>query len=212
MFGSGVIFLKSLRQEKDTLTLTIRLVTKQDAEKILKIYKPIVENSAISFELTPPTLVDMQQRINDLSSHFPWLVGEAEQMLLGYAYASPHRSRAAYQWSVDVSAYVHPQGRRSGIGRVLYETLFKILALQGFYNAYAGIALPNPASVGFHEALGFQKVGVYQQVGYKLGEWHDVGWWELTLQARITNPAPPSDMATVQVAPGWAALFENPVS
>jgi L-amino acid N-acyltransferase YncA len=110
---------------------------------------------------------------------------------LGYAYAGPHRARAAYQWSLDASVYVHAQYQRRGIGRALYTSLFKIVTLQGYYNVYAGITLPNPGSVGLHEALGFRPVGVYRAVGYKLGAWYDVGWWHLALRPANTPPELP---------------------
>jgi L-amino acid N-acyltransferase YncA len=133
---------------------------------------------------------------------------------VGYAYASKHRERAAYQWSVDVSIYIRPHAHRRGIGRALYTSLFRVLALQGFYHAYAGITLPNPASVGLHEALGFQPVGVYQAVGFKLGAWHDVGWWRLLLRPLAEDPRRPVELPTlvtsaefpVAVASGLAFL------
>ena len=107
----------------------------------------------------------------------------------GYAYASRHRDRAAYQWSIDVSVYVRADAHRRGIGRALYAALLRIVVAQGFYNAYAGITLPNPASVGLHESFGFRPVGMYRRVGHKLGAWHDVGWWALDLQPRPASPA-----------------------
>ena len=114
--------------------------------------------------------------------------------MLGYAYASRHRERAAYQWSVDVSVYVRADAHRRGIGRALYTALLRIVTAQGFYGAYAGITLPNASSVGLHEAMGFRAVGVYRAVGYKLGAWHDVGWWDL--DARCTpGVAPPPPLA-----------------
>ena len=131
------------------------------------------------------------------------MVCEEHGVLLGYAYASPHRARAAYQWSVDVSVYVHAQARRAGVGRALYRSLFSLLTLQRFYQAYAGITLPNPASVGLHEGLGFQPVGVYHAVGYKLGAWHDVGGEQLPLRERTTSPDPPADLGTVRDTPAW---------
>jgi L-amino acid N-acyltransferase YncA len=123
--------------------------------------------------------------------------------VLGYAYASQHRSRPAYQWSVDVSVYVQAQARRTGVGRALYQSLFALLALQGFYNAYAGITLPNPGSVGLHEAVGFQPIGVYRAVGYKLGSWHDVGWWQLALRKHTIPAEPPVDLHLVRGPPAW---------
>ena len=110
---------------------------------------------------------------------------------VGDAYASQHRVRRAYQWSVDVAVYVAPNHQRGGIARGLYCRLFELLRQQGYYNAYAGIALPNPASVGFHESMGFRPVGVYEQVGFKAGKWVDVGWWQLELQAKPAEPGEP---------------------
>jgi phosphinothricin acetyltransferase len=181
----------------------IRLATANDAEQIQAIYAPNVIYTAISFELEPPTVDDMRQRIVRTIQRWPWLVCEHAGEVLGYAYASEHRARAAYQWSVDVSVYVHAQVHRAGIGRALYSSLFKLLALQGFYNAYAGITLPNPGSVGLHESLGFHPIGVYRGVGYKLGAWHDVGWWELTLQAHTVPPEPLKDFRTLRTSPAW---------
>src|SRR5688572_19468393 len=124
---------------------TIRRATPADAEAILAIYTPIVLHSAISFEFVPPSQETMQARIRQTTEHFPWLVLEQEARLLGYAYASRHRERAAYQWTVDVSVYVHPDARRQRVGHRLYTTLFALLRTQGFYLACAGITLPNPA-------------------------------------------------------------------
>ena len=188
-------------------TPLIRLATAHDAAQIQAIYGPIVSQTAVSFEANPPTVDEMRQRIVDTLRSFPWLVCERQGTILGYVYASKHRVRAAYQWSVDVSAYVHTQARRMGVGRALYGSLFKILALQGFYNAYAGIALPNPASVGLHEAMGFKSVGVYNAVGYKLNAWHDVGWWHLALRPKTVPPQPLLDLRQVlESTEGQAAI------
>src|SRR5205085_974289 len=127
----------------------------------------------------PPSLDVMQARITQTVPHLPWLVCEKDDLIRGYAYASPHRARAAYQWSVDVTVYVREGQRRRGVGQALYASLFRLLVLQGYYNAYAGITLPNPASVGLHESLGFFPIGIYREVGFKLEQWHDVGWWQL---------------------------------
>ncbi len=185
---------------------TIRLATERDAGQVQAIYAPNVRDSAISFEVETPPVSEMRERIVETLRQYPWLVCERDGEVLGYVYASKHASRAAYQWSVDVSVYIHERRRRSGVGRALYTSLFKILRLQGFYNAYAnayaGITLPNEASVGLHEALGFRPVGVYRAVGYKLGAWHDVGYWRLALQELAKAPAPP---ASVQLAQGYAA-------
>jgi L-amino acid N-acyltransferase YncA len=125
----------------------------------------------------------------------------------GYAYAGAHRSRTAYQWSVDVSIYVGDGMQRRGVGRALYTALFGVLRGQGFYNAYAGATLPNPASVGLHEAVGFERVGVYREVGYKFGAWHDVIWWSLPLQPKAAQPAPPIPFAEFRHRPECAAAL-----
>jgi len=183
------------------MTATIRLATEADAEGIVAIYAPIVRETAISFEVEAPDVNAMRRRIAETLAHLPWLICERRGEVLGYAYASTHRTRAAYQWSVDVSVYVHARIRRSGVGKALYTSLLRFLDLQGFYNVYAGITLPNPASVRLHESLKFQPVGVYRAVGYKLGAWHDVGWWHLALRPHAVPPGPPVDFGQIQDAP-----------
>jgi L-amino acid N-acyltransferase YncA len=186
------------------MVTTIRVAAPQDAAAILDIYAPIVRDTAISFELEPPSLSEMQKRIEDTLLQWPWLVCDRQGEVLGYVYATRHRARAAYQWSVDVSVYIRDGMRRTGIGRALYTSLFELLILQQFHNCYAGITLPNPGSVGLHEVLGFQPVGVYRQVGYKGAAWHDVGWWQLTLPAERSSPAPPIAFARlIENAGAW---------
>jgi len=174
-----------------------------DAAQVAAIYAPSVTASATSFEYTPPDAVEMAARIASNLAYAPYLVSDVGGGLLGFAYAAKHRDRAAYQWSVDVSVYIHERARRQGVGRALYTSLFALLRLQGFYTAHAGIALPNPASVGLHEALGFQPVGVYRSVGFKRGGWHDVGWWQLPLRERTGTPDPPRSLAEAQRDPEW---------
>jgi phosphinothricin acetyltransferase len=168
----------------------IRLATASDAEAIAAIYHPIVAGTAISFETDPPGPREIERRIGETLAFAPWLVDQSEDgAVRGYAYASRHRERAAYRWSVDVTCYVHAAHRRKHVGRALYQALFALLRLQGFHAAHAGITLPNAASVALHESLGFVPVGVYRAVGFKLGAWHDVGWWQLELLPRNAQPA-----------------------
>lgn len=176
----------------------IRLAGPTDAAGIAAIYAPIVRETVISFERTPPDVDEMATRIRKTIPTYPWLVCEHDGDIVGYAYASAHRSREAYQWSVDVSVYVHPDHRRSGIGQGLYESLFTLLQEQGFYNAYAGIALPNPASVGLHESLGFEAIGTYRNVGYKNDAWQDVGWWHRRLHSADDDPIPPLSLTELK--------------
>ena len=169
----------------------VRLATTADAAGIHEIYAPEVIETPISFEVVPPGIEEMARRIRETTATYPWLVCEDNGTILGYAYAGSHHSRAAYRWSIDVSVYLHRQARRQGLGRALYTALLDILPRQGFYRAFAGITLPNPASVGVHEAMGFKPVGVYHHAGFKHGAWYDVGWWELPLQPLVAAPAEP---------------------
>jgi phosphinothricin acetyltransferase len=169
----------------------IRPATPADAAAIAAIYAPYVLNSPASFEIAPPDEDEMRGRIERVTEFYPWLVAEGPDGMEGYAYASRHRERTAYQWSVDVSAYVAPNRHRRGLGRRLYTVLLDVLSRQGFANAFAGITMPNAASVGLHQAMGFELVGVYRQVGYKLGSWHDTSWWQLSLNQNHTEPAAP---------------------
>jgi L-amino acid N-acyltransferase YncA len=190
------------------VTITIRAVSAADADDIAAIYAPYVRDTAISFELVPPTGEDMRERIRSMAVSYPWLVCAAGGSVLGYAYASRHRERAAYRWAVDVSVYIRVEAHRRGIGRALYAALLRLVAAQRFCTAYAGITLPNASSVGLHEAMGFQPVGVYRAVGYKLGAWHDVGWWDLVLQKQPANPAEPHPIGALYGTPEWDAALE----
>lgn len=187
------------------MAVSLRLARPDDASAVLAIYGPIVVSSPATFEVVVPSEAEVRRRIEDTLANWPWVVCEEEEGALhGYAYAARHRERWAYQWSADVSVYVAPQAHRRGVGRALYTAVFDILRLQGYCNAYAGITLPNAASVGLHEALGFSHLGVYRRVGYKLGEWHDVGWWHRPIRPLPEAPEPPSPMsmlaATAEVA------------
>ena len=176
----------------------IRLATPADGERIAAIYAPNVTDRATSFELTPPDAAEMNRRAAAVMARTPWLVAQGgDGQVIGYAYASPHRDRHAYQWSVEVSAYVDGNAHRSGQGRALYEALFAILVAQGFVNAYAGITLPNPASVGFHEAMGFRRIGTYEGIGWKFGRWHDVVWLHRPLAPRLPEMQPPRPLQEV---------------
>ncbi len=179
------------------MTGMIRVAAERDAEAIAGIYAPAVTDSSTSFELMPPDAEEMRRRILAVLPLYPWLVYESSEAVLGYVYATTHKERAAYRWSVDVSAYIRHDAHRRGIARALYTALFEILAIQGYRNAYAGATLPNPGSVHLHEAMGFEQVGVYHQVGYKFGKWHDVAWFERQLAERVIDPSEPIAFATL---------------
>lgn len=173
----------------------LRLAGPDDAEACREIYRPAIETAATSFETEVPSEGTFAERIVSTLEVYPWLVAVADGGdVAGYASACRHRERQAYQWCAEVSAYVSPQHFRRGVGRRLYETLFACLSAQGFHNAYAGITLPNDTSVAFHEALGFEPVGVYRDIGFKMGVWHDVGWWALRLR-NDRSPQPPRALA-----------------
>ncbi|MDB5082413.1 MAG: family acetyltransferase [Chloroflexi bacterium] len=192
----------------------LRVATIEDAAQVQAIYGPVVEHTVISFEFEPPTVTEIEQRITKTLDILPWLVCEYRGEVIGYAYASKHQERAAYQWAANVSAYVTEASRGTGVGRALYSALMPILVAQGLYNAFAGITLPNAASVGLHEALGFTPLGVYRQVGYKMGAWYDVGWWQRPLQPLEVPPRPiqtfqnltGSDAVTTALQGGTALL------
>ncbi len=184
--------------------MEIRLATERDAGAVQAIYAPVVRDTAISFEVEPPSVEEMARRIRETWPCWPWLVLERDGDVLGYAYAGAHRARPAYRWSVDVTIYVGAGARRGGVGRALYTSLLAVLALQGYVTAWAGITLPNAASVGLHEAVGFVPVGVYEAVGFKLGAWRDVGWWQRRLRPLPPDPAPPLDLAAASRLPEWS--------
>src|SRR5215471_2105356 len=163
-------------------SIRIRPAARGDAIALLEIYRPYVETSVISFETIAPTVDEFAARIQKALDSWQWLVAEQNRRCLGYAYGSSHRERAAYRWSVEVSAYVEPTYQRQGIGRVLYTRLFADLAQKGFCNAYAGITLPNEASVALHRSVGFEHVGTFTAVGRKFGAWHDVAWFQRRLR------------------------------
>lgn len=184
--------------EATNVKVNVRLATTADAPRIRRIYAPHVRDSAVSFEREVPTGEDVEQRIGDTLESLPWLVAEREGEVAGYAYAHAYRSREAYQWSVESTVYVDEGHRRSGVARGLYTSLFEILRRQGYLSVYAGITLPNPASVGFHEATGFEPVGVYEHVGFKDGAWHDVGWWYRPLGEYPDEPDPPTSVGALR--------------
>jgi L-amino acid N-acyltransferase YncA len=190
----------------------IRLATARDADAIAEIYRPSVESAPTSFETEAPDGAEIGRRLEEVLKSHPWLVCELNGVVSGYAYATKHRARAAYQWSVDTAVYVDAASRRYGIGRALYTALFPMLTAQGYVNAYAGITLPNPGSVGLHEAVGFRALGVYRKVGFKRGAWHDVGWWELLLHPHPPSPALPATLDAVCGDPAWNDWLQRGVA
>src|SRR5688572_4860408 len=182
---------------------TIRLATAFDSSAIASIYRPYCEGSAVSFEQVAPDAVEIAKRIAMVTAQRPWIVLEDNGAVVGYAYATPHNERWAYRWSVNTAIYINTTHHRRGAGRALYVTLFDLLKHLGYYRAIAGITLPNPASVGLHEAMGFALVGVYRDIGYKLGAWRDVGWYEAEIQPRVAEPQEPQSIAVLSGSQAW---------
>jgi phosphinothricin acetyltransferase len=165
----------------------------RDAAACAAIYAPYVARTGVSFEEVPPTAATFAELIARTTERYPWLVLEDGADIAGYAYASQHRTRAAYRWAADVGIYVDSSRHRRGAGRALYEELFELLRRQGLTSACAGITLPNDASVGLHRALGFEHVGTYRAIGWKAGVWHDVSWWQLALGPAAADGSPPPE-------------------
>jgi L-amino acid N-acyltransferase YncA len=186
--------------------LTIRLADPDaDADAVAAIYAPAVATPT-SFEEVAPDGAEMTRRMGLTLARTPWLVAaDRGGEVVGYAYAGAHRDRAAYRWAVDISAYVAATCRGRGIGRRLYAALIPILGRQGFVNVYAGITLPNPASVALHEAIGMSRIGVYRGVGFKLGAWHDVAWFGMRLTDDESSPSEPIPLPMLSAEPSGVA-------
>jgi L-amino acid N-acyltransferase YncA len=183
--------------------MEIRLATPADAIAIRAIYAPIVTLTPITFELEPPTVEEMAARVTAVLPTYPWLVLTDGAGVAGYAYGHAYQPRPAYRWSVETSVYIADGRRGAGLGGALYGSLLDVLALQGYRQALAGVALPNPASVSLHEACGFRLTGVQERLGWKLGAWHDVGWFQRELGPDSGAPAAPIDVN--RLAPGTLA-------
>jgi L-amino acid N-acyltransferase YncA len=177
----------------------IRLARPEDAQEIAQIYAPVVRDTHTSFELEAPDADEMRARIVKTLAMFPWLVMEREGRVAGYAYASRHRERRAYQWSVDVSCYVRADARGQGVGAALYRALLKVLREQGFQTAYAGVSLPNDASIRLHQSVGFLPVGIYREAGYKNGAWRDTSWMQCRIGDAVADPPEPTPLPQLRL-------------
>ena len=190
-----------------TAETRIRLVTPDDAEAIAAIYAHYVLHTPISFEVAPPSPEDVRDRIQRISERFPYLVCELDGCITGYAYAGRHHERAAYDWSCEVSIYIDSRMHRRCLGRALYGSLLDLLRRLGYYNALAGITLPNDASIGLHTAMGFRPAGVNRNVGFKDGRWWDVAYMEMALQDGYPGSvAPPTAIGDLDAAEVSAIL------
>jgi L-amino acid N-acyltransferase YncA len=168
----------------------IRLARESDGTRLSAIFAPYVNETAISFATVPPTGTEFAEKVALTLPEFPFLVLEEEGTVTAYAYASAHRSLASYRWCCEVSVYAERGGTRRGKASRLYGALLPLLRAQRFHHAYAGITLPNEASVALHEKFGFRYFARYASIGFKQGAWRDVGWWDLTLQPTYPTPPP----------------------
>ncbi|WP_435358374.1 GNAT family N-acetyltransferase [Haloarchaeobius sp. DFWS5] len=179
-------------------TIRIRPATLDDAPAVHDIYAPFVASTAVTFEDGEVSVSEVADRISDTLAQFPWLICERDGEVVGYTYGHSHRGRGGYRWSAETSVYVAENYRRQGIARGLYESLFAVLTAQNYVNCYAGIMIPNERSVGFHETMGFEPVGVYENVGYKLGEWQDTQWWHYLLREPPEEPDEPVPFSEIR--------------
>jgi L-amino acid N-acyltransferase YncA len=192
-----------------TMTTSIRMAQIGDAAAIAAIYAPFVCNTSVSFEMTPPSSEEMAERMRKTLAIAPYLVSEDAAGITGYAYAGQWRTRAAYQWTTEVSVYLDPRAHGRGIGTKLYGVLLDLLRVQGYRMALGGVTLPNAASVALHEKLGFDRISTYRAVGHKFGAWHDVGWWQLDLGDIGNEPQPPRTPTRAALDPRWNEILER---
>lgn len=170
--------------------ITLKPAVMADAAEMLAIYAPYVQYTTVSSEYDPPSLGEFEHRMETYMQTLPWLICRVDGVAAGYGYASPHRTRAGYQWSVETSIYVHPDYHRRGIAAAIYGALFELLREQGYYNIFVGVTAPNVDSVRFHSAMGFVHSGAYQNSMYKFGQWHDVHWMHKSLREPMPVPTP----------------------
>jgi len=186
----------------------LRLATEDDASPCLAIYAPVVLSTAISFELEPPSHEEMRRRIRATLDRAPWLVAGDGASTWGYAYAGSFRARPAYDWTTEATVYVDAGHRGKGVGRGLYTALLEILRTAGYRSVVGGITLPNRASVALHESVGFRKVGAVKAAGWKLGGWHDVGFWQIELRGDEAPDGPPRLVTDLAASPAFEAALE----
>ncbi len=170
------------------MNATIRLAEKQDVPGILEIYAPFILDTAVTFEESVPDDESFWERIQGIMTELPFLVCEIDGRIAGYAYASGYRSRASYRWTKEVSVYIHPDFQRKKVAHALYTSLNEMVRYQGIADLLAIITMPNEPSVAFHEYFGYRKCAEFSKVGYKMGQWQNVGWFELFLQDESKPP------------------------
>ena len=175
----------------------IRLAREGDYDSILEIYAPFITDTVITFEYEVPTKDEFAKRIKDIQIKYPWLICEVDGNVVGYAYASKFNERSAYDWSVDFSIYIKQEFQGRKLGKALYFALLEVLKLQGYFNAYAGVTIPNLKSEGLHQSFGFKETGTFHNAGFKFGDWYNVKWFELKIQEHTLKPLKPKTIADV---------------
>lgn len=176
----------------------LREAETSDAPAILEIYDHYVKNTVISFELETPPLTEFENRIRTIKENHPYILAERDGLIIGYAYAARHQSRAAYQWNAELSVYIHQNHTGQGLGPALYNTLIDLAGAMNLRNVYGCVATPNPASEKLHARLGFVTEGVFRRTGFKFGQWHDVTWFGKRL---AEYPDPPAQPLSIQRLP-----------
>ncbi len=171
--------------------INFRLATAEDADPCAAIYRPYVENTAVSFEVVAPSPAEIERRISEYTPRFPWIVAQAGGEIIGYTYASSHSPREAYQWNAELAIYLSSNSRGRGLGKILYSCLLELLKLQGYCQALAVVTYPNPASEALHLSLGFEVISRWTNAGYKCRRWNDVQWFRKVLLPAADNPPPP---------------------
>lgn len=179
----------------------LRFINTFDAEEVLTIYAYYVKNTAITFETELPSVEEFTKRISEVSKNYPWLVALQDGKIVAYAFAKMHRPTGAYLWSPEVTIYVANDFQGKGIGKSLYEALFAILKLQGFHSVFAGIVLPNLKSIALHQSLGFEEIGVFKNIGFKLGKWHSSQWMQKSLGQDQQVPSNPISISELMNMP-----------
>lgn len=187
----------------------IRVGDVEDAADVAAIYASYVRETPITFETEPPSPREFADRLRGVLAFHPWLVCAIDGRVVGYAYARRYHERAAYRWTAEVAIYVAAVAHRRGVGRALYTALLSALRRQGLRLAFAGITMPNPASVALHEGFGFRSVGLARAMGNKFDAWHDVGWWTLDLQPLPDAPPEPRSFGVVAAEPAWDATCRD---
>ncbi len=192
-----------------TPIIRVRLATPEDGAACAAVYAPYVTETAISFELVPPTAGEMAGRIAKVTAHWPWLVVEVDGVVRGYAYATRHRERPAYDWTTESTVYVHRDFHGRGLGRTAMRSLVAVLRLQGFHLVVAGITAPNPGSFALHRSLGFTRIGEFEAIGWKSDGWHGVEFWGLELSPRDLVPDPVTPIGELAGTPELADALEG---